>query len=162
MENFLWRVSMARVERDGAFSVFPGIDRTLCLLEGAGLTLNFGAGQAEQHVDMHSAPLRFAADIPVTASLTNGAILDLNVMTRRGQFDHLVHCAEAGAVPPIEAHGLERLVLVSGGAAFIQAAAGSFRLEDKDCVVMGAQQPAQLELEAGARCYTVTLILCGG
>jgi hypothetical protein len=35
LDAFLWRVSIADVERDGPFSRFPGIDRTIVLLEGA-------------------------------------------------------------------------------------------------------------------------------
>ena len=29
LDHFDWRISMARVEQDGPFSTFPGIDRTL-------------------------------------------------------------------------------------------------------------------------------------
>ena len=36
LDDFDWRVSMARVESSGPFSVFPGIDRTLAILEGEG------------------------------------------------------------------------------------------------------------------------------
>ena len=38
--DFDWRVSMARVEADGLFSVFPGVDRTLSILEGEGMVLD--------------------------------------------------------------------------------------------------------------------------
>ena len=33
LENFGWRVSIAQVARSGPFSLFPGIDRTLALLD---------------------------------------------------------------------------------------------------------------------------------
>ncbi len=39
--DFIWRVSVADVHADGAFSAFPGIDRQIALLEGAGMTLQF-------------------------------------------------------------------------------------------------------------------------
>ena len=40
--RFDWRLSMAEVAADGPFSAFAGIDRTLTLLQGAGLELDFG------------------------------------------------------------------------------------------------------------------------
>ena len=36
LDDFDWRVSMARVESSGPFSLFAGIDRTLAILEGEG------------------------------------------------------------------------------------------------------------------------------
>ena len=36
---FDWRISMARVESGGPFSTFPGVDRTLSILEGEGIVL---------------------------------------------------------------------------------------------------------------------------
>ncbi len=40
VDDFDWRVSMATVASDGPFSVFPGIDRTLSVLEGDGILLD--------------------------------------------------------------------------------------------------------------------------
>ena len=34
LDDFDWRVSMATVEAGGPFSVFPGVDRVLAVLEG--------------------------------------------------------------------------------------------------------------------------------
>src|SRR6476619_3067787 len=39
LDAFAWRVSIADVERDGPFSRFPGIDRTIVLLGGSGMRL---------------------------------------------------------------------------------------------------------------------------
>lgn len=39
IENFDWRLSAAHVARDGPFSYFPGIDRTLVVTGGAGMVL---------------------------------------------------------------------------------------------------------------------------
>ncbi len=33
-DDFAWRISMARVGQGGPFSRFPGVDRTLAVLEG--------------------------------------------------------------------------------------------------------------------------------
>ena len=45
IDDFDWRLSMARVETDGPFSLFAGIDRTLAVLEGEGIFLNVVPGR---------------------------------------------------------------------------------------------------------------------
>ena len=86
-ETFDWRVSMAQVASDGAFSDFPGIDRTLVVIKGSGLMLTVGR---DDPVELGSGgePLRFQGETPASARLTDGAIIDLNVMTRRDRFAH--------------------------------------------------------------------------
>jgi environmental stress-induced protein Ves len=82
LAGFDWRVSMATVATDGPFSIFPGIDRTLAILDGNGMVLDID-GSAPVLLTTAGDPLAFPADIPVAARLRDGAITDLNVMTRR-------------------------------------------------------------------------------
>lgn len=82
VDAFDWRVSMATVAQDGPFSSFPGIDRTLAIIEGNGLALAI-SGHEPVALTTKSTPLPFAADVPVDATLMDGAIVDLNIMTRR-------------------------------------------------------------------------------
>ena len=91
-DNFDWRVSMAAVNADGPFSTFPGIDRTLVVLEGVGIDLCVGGNRARR-LTSSSAPFTFAADANTSATLIDGAILDLNIMTRRDRFNHIVEKA---------------------------------------------------------------------
>ncbi len=89
LDDFDWRISMAHVGQDGPFSSFPGIDRTLSVLTGAGITLAFGDGERVR-LDRSSAPYPFAADRAVDGQLIAGPIDDLNVMSRRGRWRHRV------------------------------------------------------------------------
>ncbi|WP_215905711.1 HutD family protein [Thalassospira sp. TSL5-1] len=89
LDDFAWRISMAKVASDGPFSSFPGIDRTLSILEGAGMTLVIG-DQAPVTLTHDTPPYPFAADIPTSAMLVDGPITDLNVMTRRNRSTHRV------------------------------------------------------------------------
>ncbi|MGX5803911.1 HutD/Ves family protein [Bradyrhizobium sp. Arg314] len=91
LDDFDWRVSMARVETSGPFSSFAGIDRTLSVLEGDGVVLDI-AGRPPVRLAAASAPLAFPGDVPTSAALINGPITDLNVMTRRGRMTHRVEC----------------------------------------------------------------------
>ena len=67
LDRFDWRVSMARIARDGPFSDFADVDRTLAILDGAGLRLAI-AGRAPVELTAASAPLSFPADLPTTAT----------------------------------------------------------------------------------------------
>ncbi|MBZ9847344.1 HutD family protein [Mesorhizobium sp. CA14] len=89
LDDFDWRISMARVETSGPFSSFAGIDRTLSVLEGEGIVLDV-AGRPPVRLTTASAPLAFPGDIPTGAALIGGPITDLNVMTRRGRMAHEV------------------------------------------------------------------------
>lgn len=81
--DFGWRISMAPVTTDGAFSLFPDIDRVLTVIEGRGLVLRLA--DAAPHA-LGDAPFAFPGDIPCHAELRAGPITDLNVMTRRGRW----------------------------------------------------------------------------
>uniref|UniRef100_A0A9E7ZWW4 HutD family protein n=1 Tax=Bosea sp. NBC_00436 TaxID=2969620 RepID=A0A9E7ZWW4_9HYPH len=89
LSDFDWRISMAHVGQDGPFSSFPGIDRTLSVLTGNGIRLAFGDGETAL-LDRATAPFFFAADRAVDGVLVDGAIDDLNVMSRRSHWQHRV------------------------------------------------------------------------
>jgi hypothetical protein len=81
LDTFLWRVSLAAVERDGPFSSFPGIDRTIVLLEGAGMRLHEVA--RETVLTTPFAPHSFSGDEAIGCSLVAGHVRDFNAMFRR-------------------------------------------------------------------------------
>jgi len=87
LEGFDWRVSMARVSEDGPFSAFPGIDRTLAVLDGAGIVLEI-EGRAPCEVTADGAPAAFPGDAATIGRLIDGPIADLNVMSVRGRVAH--------------------------------------------------------------------------
>lgn len=81
LDDFAWRASIATVERDGPFSAFPGVDRTLVLLDGAGMRL---ATAGRDHVlDAPYAAVSFRGDDPAACTLIDGATRDFNFMWRR-------------------------------------------------------------------------------
>ena len=82
LDDFDWRVSCADIARDGPFSSFAGVDRTIVALDGDGLELHFP--DRVERLAPGGAPLDFPGEARVTARLTRGPVRDLNVMTRRG------------------------------------------------------------------------------
>lgn len=89
LDNFAWRISRATVRASGPFSVFPEIDRTLCVLEGGGIELAFADGETATLAPV-SAPYRFKGENAAVGHVTEPGIVDFNVMTRRGVARHNV------------------------------------------------------------------------
>ncbi|SDT15783.1 HutD/Ves family protein [Pseudomonas oryzae] len=87
LDDFDWRISCAQVASGGPFSAFPGVDRSLAVLEGGGLRLDFSGSEALT-LQVDCAPLQFAGEQPVTAALLDGPVGDFNVMTRRARWRH--------------------------------------------------------------------------
>jgi environmental stress-induced protein Ves len=81
--DFDWRISLAEVTSDAPFSAFPGIDRCITLLRGAGMRLASADGSVDHRLDQPLAPFRFSGDLALNAALLDGACSDFNVMTRR-------------------------------------------------------------------------------
>jgi uncharacterized protein len=82
--DFDWRLSLAEVERDAPFSAFPGIDRSIVLLRGAGMRLRSNGDELNHRLDQAFVPFRFSGETPLSATLLDGPSSDFNVMTRRG------------------------------------------------------------------------------
>lgn len=96
-DAFGWRLSVAEVERDGPFSGFPGVDRTIVLLRGAGMRLRDIRGGGEHALTDAGAPHAFAGEATIEARLIDGATSDFNVMTRRGQWSAKVERLQSRA-----------------------------------------------------------------
>ncbi len=86
LDSFIWRVSRAKVSSDGPFSMFPGIDRSLALLNGAGVLLT--VNDEILQVSTRNNIAIFSGDAKTSARLVGGEISDLNVMTRRSMCKH--------------------------------------------------------------------------
>jgi hypothetical protein len=153
LDDFAWRVSMARVERAGPFSRFAGVDRSIALVEGQGMTLAI-AGRGQVAVEATTPPFAFPGDVEVDASLVAGSSLDLNVMTRRGSFRHLLSRVSATGAVRIAPLGTIALVVVARGAVRV---AGEGALELRDAVLLEADEALDAVFDAGAVCLVVDL-----
>ncbi len=79
-DPFLWRVSSAQVAASGPFSRFPGHERLLLLLEGAGLLLDI-EGKERQRLKYPGQVVAFAGDASVHATLIQGPCVDFGVIS---------------------------------------------------------------------------------
>lgn len=80
--RFLARLSIATVGASGPFSVFPGVDRTLMILDGAGVALTV-EGTREVVLDRRLQPFAFPGEAEIHCRLLGGVVRDFNLMVDR-------------------------------------------------------------------------------
>jgi environmental stress-induced protein Ves len=84
---FDWRLSLAAIDADAEFSLFPGYDRSILTVDGDGITLVVGERKPIE-LGPRAAPHAFPGDEPAHCRLLGGPTRDFNVMTRRGHASH--------------------------------------------------------------------------
>lgn len=82
IDDFVWRVSIAEVDTSAPFSRFPGIDRQIVLLDGAGFTMTLDDGRVHS-LTTPFVPFAFAGEAGVGVTLAGGPTRDFNLMVRR-------------------------------------------------------------------------------
>ncbi|MGZ3805450.1 MAG: HutD/Ves family protein [Pseudobdellovibrionaceae bacterium] len=85
-QDFLWRISSAKIQGASPFSQFPGCDRWLMVLTGQGLLLEGAALYPEE-------PIHFSGESPLHCSLLGGEVTDLGIIYRRDKIS-AVMCRE--------------------------------------------------------------------
>lgn len=169
LDTFVWRVSVAEVDRSGPFSKFPGVERTLVLLAGAGMHLSQARG-ATFALTEPLALARFDGAVAVDAQLVDGATRDFNLMVRRD-------CAHASLELWDGSHANRRvldadaaLVFCASGAlgvrlergapapapGVLSAAPAQFELSSMDTIVLDAAHGVSCEVTGGG----VAIIVC--
>jgi uncharacterized protein len=160
LDNFDWRVSMARVASDGPFSEFACIDRTLAVVEGYGLSLTIGDA-APVVLDSRSEPMPFPGDRPTSARLLAGEIVDLNVMTRRGRFEHRLRRISEPAYCDFDDEDIA-LAIACCGNVELSLPHEKITLADGDTAILTRVRDAPLHIApvSPADCYLVFLRRC--
>ncbi|MCY1061459.1 HutD family protein [Nannocystis sp. SCPEA4] len=128
--EFDWRVSIAEVDTDCAFSHFPGIDRSILVLAGAGFDLHVD-GEPPAQLRLGGPAHAFSGDRTTSCTLIGGPTRDFNVMTRRGRLRHSLFTAQAPTTLE-RTPGLGWVVYVARGAVSL----AGVRAEAGDCVVL--------------------------
>ncbi|OZA92369.1 MAG: hypothetical protein B7X76_00125 [Azorhizobium sp. 39-67-5] len=156
--DFDWRISSATVERAGPFSAFAGIDRTLCVLAGAGLTLAV-APHAPVRIDSTSAPYRFPGEAAAFGTPHGGPVVDLNIMTRRTRFTHEVTRLTLEAPLRVLCGGAEIAIFVVQGTvsapSSAEGATSSVALAAGDCVLLSPQDERAVLTPLGGACEII-------
>jgi hypothetical protein len=122
--EFDWRLSLATIERPGPFSSFEDYDRTLVLLRGAGVELDFGAhGRAVLRAPGQLAA--FEGGWTTSCTLIDGPSSDLNLITSRTRAEAQTRLLRVATPEILQTAGWEEiLVCCITGAARIENADG--------------------------------------
>ncbi|MET7700435.1 HutD family protein [Streptomyces sp. NPDC005485] len=130
MDDFVWRVSLAEVGADGPFSAFAEVDRTLTVVEGAGMDLTVDGKR--QILDTRLVPRDFPGDVPTDCRLLDGPVVNFNVMWRRGLEPAPAVAVVRGRVPFALRPGTAMLVLALDAPAEVSG----LRLEPYDAALL--------------------------
>ena len=144
-DSFQWRLSMADVTQDGAFSDFSGYDRCLLLMHGKGLTLTDQAGQQWCLSETLDAA-HFKGEDLIDARLHDGPILDFNLMTRRKDCCAKVFTSQQEKGQNIDLNGDLFLLFSMQGHTFVQ-------LNQTQETQLEEQHLLQLSSNAADACY---------
>ena len=158
IDGFDWRISLATVAGSGDFSSFPGVNRTLCVLSDNPVFLAID-GAAPVLLTRDSAPFGFPADKPVAATLSDGAVSDLNVMTRRGRWSHGVTRRREAGLVALKARGRETLCVLAAGRFSLPRAGAD--VSPLDALFIAGDRSVDLLFAEPTTVYVIALVPAG-
>jgi uncharacterized protein len=152
--DFAWRISVADVAQAGPFSRFEGVDRTLVLLEGAGMLLDEGS---VTHSLMHPLDLaRFAGEASIDARLVDGPTRDFNLMVHREEARGMLSVWRAGETHHVDAHTV--LLYCAQGSQQVRIGLDDVEnLEDGDTLRIDATSGVKIETRGSGALLAIEL-----
>jgi environmental stress-induced protein Ves len=147
-EPWTWRLALADVPEAAPFSAFPGIDRCIAVLDGAGLTLRDAEGVRE--VPREGEGLAFAGEEAIVGEPLGAGVRDANLMLARGVWRGGLHLYRSGE------HAVAGAVVVvhaAGGAVGVVDAAGAVALGPGETLVTGGE--VRVGVGVGVACAVV-------
>lgn len=156
-QDWSWRVSAADVGSTGPFSAFPGIDRTICVIEGEGMDLRFDDGRV---VPLEpDQPVDFDGGDAVTGILREHAIRDFNVMVDRRFFTSDLKIVRGPDGYRIQSSigGVMLVHMLDGNGVVTRTDGTTDTLGQRDSIVFEGEGEVSVKCEPGARAAVVCL-----
>jgi len=121
---FDWRLSLATIATPGPFSAFDGYDRTLVLVRGRGVELDFGS-RGRSTLLSPGEMVAFDGACPTRCTLIDGPSTDLNLIVARARAEAQASILRVTAPQIIRTLGWEEtLVCCVSGSVRIESATG--------------------------------------
>ena len=125
--NWSWRLAMAPVNEDGPFSRIECVNRFLAVVQGNGMLLTVDRKKL-QCLPMQV--VRFRGDAITEAALTDGPIMDINLMIRRKEADgDMTLVSESGSL------NVASIIVAIGGSAQVECGDSTIELEPHDSIL---------------------------
>ncbi len=157
LDDLHWRVSMARIDGDGAFSIFPGTDRTIAVLRGDGLHLSV-AGLAPVALTRGSEPVVFPGDVTAHATLIGGTVTDLNVMTLRNRYTHSMRSLRVARHGDFAVESPLALLICTDEPVQVEVNSQTVRLNALDSLLLDeTPMPMRISSDAPALTYLIEI-----
>jgi hypothetical protein len=138
-DSWDWRLSIAEVDKDCPFSVFPGVERELVLLAGAGMRLHFDDGETVELTPPHDRH-RFSGERALRVELISGPTQDFNLMWRPDRVDTaLLHRPLVGPMLFFAEPGVRWVAHVMAGRARFKGQLRPLLLEQGDSALIEPQ-----------------------
>ena len=142
---FDWRIILATITADGPFSSFPGIDRSLMLVDGDSVQLTLD-GARKVTLSAAQPMLWFPGEAAVVAQV-KGPTTDFNVMTRRDRCRHQLE--KITAPGRLARRSAATLLFVAGeGAVLARGGEQQFALARYDALLLDADDAQEWRLDA--------------
>lgn len=157
VDDWGWRLSMASVVQDGPFSLFPGIDRIIAVIEGDGMDLTDAAGTILPLEPFE--PVSFSGDDEWTGRLRNGPVRDLNIMTRRGRYTATAEIVSGPYEASLETEPGEVLLVqvLAGGCLLCADLGDAVTASEGETLISEGQGAFTLSLVDGERCAIIRI-----
>ncbi|MET0656319.1 MAG: HutD family protein [Pseudoxanthomonas sp.] len=152
-----WRLSIAEIEKDGPFSLFPGVERELVLIHGNGLRLRFE--DEMQEVQPPHGRIRFAGERAAYGELLDGPTHDFNLMWRRNVVAaELLHRPLVGPMLFFAEPGITWAIHLLAGQAQFEDDAGLPVLYAGDtALIVGGEARRRYMLQGGGEILAIKL-----
>ncbi|MBB3220575.1 HutD/Ves family protein [Pseudoduganella umbonata] len=157
LDDFDFRISLATIVHSGPFSTFPGVDRTLSLVDGGSVVLDVG-NERRVALSEREPVVAFPGEVPVSATVDGVPTVDFNVMTRRGRCSHQVERRVFRDYSELERRSaLTVLFMADGDSMTVHSARERMSMVRYDAVVLDREQHWILEAPQ-ATVYIVDII----
>jgi environmental stress-induced protein Ves len=154
-DDWDWRLSIAEVDKAGAFSAFPGVERELVLLAGEGMRLDFEDGESVELLPPHGRH-RFAGERALRAELLAGPTQDFNLMWKRERVDAtLLHRPLVGPMLFFAEPGVRWAAYLVSGRAMVKDQLLPMTMEQGDTALLEPAAGDRLIVEGGGELLLV-------
>ncbi|HEX7340664.1 MAG TPA: HutD family protein [Rhodanobacteraceae bacterium] len=150
-----WRISMARVDTDGAFSVLPGVRRQLAPLDGS-LELHFDDDTTR--IVRRLEVVHFDGARGIDCHLPDGAGRDFNLMLRDGADGTLMLRPLLGSMVLLPQPGSRWFIYVVAGACHLGAGTEQLDLDMGDAAWVQPSVSTRALIEGGGEIALVRLL----
>lgn len=115
-DAWAWRLSLADVVEDGPFSSLPGVDRWIAVARGGRMELEVGdaSGVVRASLDPTADALGFSGDVATSCRVSDGPLVDVNLMLRRGVVTGTMSIVTLAAEDTVGLTDVQALVALSG------------------------------------------------